>query len=473
MRVLMFGWEFPPFITGGLGTACYGLTRELSKITSRILFVIPRLPAGTPSSDVAAVDSVAELQTDDHSGSGFKSKRGLSLAGAGDVLATEHEQIEFESFLSKIETQVIDSPLQPYLTSGQYERLLSSARQGASKSGKPEVYSEADESSPRSGLFKSKSPEIWISQSEHYGRNLFEEVRRYSALASRFVARERFDVIHAHDWMTFAAGVAAKRASGRPLVVHVHALEFDRSGENVDQRVYDIERYGMENADLVVAVSHRTRQTIITRYGIDPGRVRVLHNGVIDLPSGVAIRKKPVFDEKLVVFLGRVTMQKGPEYFVDAAARVVRVFPRVRFVMAGTGDMLPGMMMRICHHRLNRYFHFTGFVSEAERSELLSRADLFVMTSVSEPFGLTPVEAAQHEVPLIIPIQSGVSEVLNHAIKVDFWDTDRIADAVIQVLNTPRLATQMVQATKFEMERASWGRAAQILRGYYQEVLQT
>ncbi len=473
MRVLMFGWEFPPFITGGLGTACYGLTRELSKITSRILFVIPRLPAGASSAEVAAVDSATDVQSDVHSGSGCKGQRGLSLAGAGDVLATEREHIEFESFLSKIDTQAIDSPLRPYLTAGQYEQLRTSVRHGASKSGISEAYSEADEFVPGSTVFKDKIPESWSSQSEHYGRNLFEEVRRYSALASRFVARERFDVIHAHDWMTFAAGVSAKRASGRPLVVHVHALEFDRSGENVDQRVYDIERYGMENADLIVAVSHRTRQTIVTRYGIDPGRVRVLHNGVIDLPSGVAIRKTPVFDEKLVVFLGRVTMQKGPEYFIDAAARVVRVFPRVRFVMAGTGDMLPGMMMRICHHRLNRYFHFTGFVSEAERSELLSRANLFVMTSVSEPFGLTPVEAAQHEVPLIIPTQAGVSEVLNHAIKVDFWDTDRIADAIIQVLSTPRLATQMVEATKFEMERASWGRAAQILRGYYQEVLQT
>lgn len=469
MRVLMFGWEFPPFITGGLGTACYGLTRELSKITTRILFVIPRLSAGNSTGEVAAVDSINDsVESDSPS---FFGKQGLSLAGAADVLTNEQERLEFESSLAKIDVHVIDSPLRPYLTPEQYEHQVSLASRSALSPAEQVTLRQPDESPIDSALKRNKLGETWRAQGDHYGQNLFEEVRRYSALASRFVARERFDVIHAHDWMTFAAGVAAKRASGRPLVVHVHALEFDRSGENVDQRVYDIERYGMENADLVVAVSYRTRQTIITRYGIDPARVRVLHNGVIELPQGVAIRKIPVFEEKLVVFLGRVTMQKGPEYFVDAAARVARVFPQVRFVMAGTGDMLPQMMLRICHYRLNRRFHFTGFVSEAERSELLSRANLFVMTSVSEPFGLTPVEAAQHEVPLIIPTQAGVSEVLHHAIKVDFWDTDRIADAIIHVLSSPKLATQMVQATKSEMEIASWGRAAQILRGYYQEVI--
>ena len=433
MRVLMFGWEFPPFITGGLGTACYGLSHELSKLVDRIVFVVP--------------GALSETQVGK-----------LTLKGSQALQASRKHINTVCSYLENFEKVIIDSPLRPYLTATAYEAWLKGSHESTlsfSQGHGPEFFSIVEGHTVHG----------------HYGKNLFEEVTRFALLASSLVEAQGFDLIHAHDWMTFPAAVAAKKASGLPLVVHVHALEFDRSGENIDKRLYEIELHGMQEADLVVTVSNRTREMIIHRYGISPTKVRVLHNGVLALHPGTPVRRPKILEEKIVVFLGRITMQKGPEYFIDAAELVCRHMQNVRFVMAGEGDMLPRMILRMAEKRLNLKFHFTGFISENLRSQLLSIADLFVMTSVSEPFGLTPIEAAQHDVPVIIPHQSGVAEVMNHALKIDFWDTERIASAIIQVLSSPSLAHQMVEASRSEVQATSWKNAAKKLTRYYEEVV--
>jgi glycogen(starch) synthase len=480
----MFGWEFPPYVTGGLGTACFGLTQELSKVTDRILFVIPKATQPVVmSSDPGQALSV--LNTPKKQGLEVTSASSNGWAfGPTDPFGTPHGGETTQTFEGSLVTKVINSPLQPYQSAlgyGQIAREWSlAAPHGESPNPSSRLPGSAGHSRPgtppdprqhNASLGQDHTPHSMFTNDDLYGANLFSEVARYSTLATRVALTEPFDVIHAHDWMTFPAALAAKQITGRPLVVHVHALEFDRSGDNIDQRVYDIERRGMHEADMVVAVSSRTRNTIIERYGVCPARVRVVHNGVMNLPDHLPIRRPPVFDEKIVVFLGRITMQKGPEYFIEAARRVALAFPNVRFVMAGIGDMLPRMIVRSAQLRLNKHFHFTGFVGEEQRAALLAQADLFVMTSVSEPFGLTPVEAAQHQVPLIIPHQSGVAEILRHAIKIDFWDIDRIADAMIHVLSNPKIAQHMASQTKADLQSATWGHAARKVRELYQEVV--
>jgi glycosyltransferase involved in cell wall biosynthesis len=259
------------------------------------------------------------------------------------------------------------------------------------------------------------------------------------------------------------------------LVAHVHALEFDRAGEGADPRVTEIERFGLEQADRIIAVSHRTKSMISSRLGIPAGKIDVVHNGIAprSLPPMASVRplRAQGSRERLVVFLGRVTMQKGPEYFLEAAGQIARRVDRVRFVMAGAGDLLPRMIARMAELRLVDKFHFTGFVDERRRDELLSRADCFVMTSVSEPFGLTPVEAIQHDVPVVVTRQCGVAEVLPSAAKVDFWDVPRIADAVVGILTRPGVARRMVGGARQDLAGICWERSARQVQRIYQEVV--
>lgn len=428
MRVLMFGWEFPPFITGGLGTACHGLTKELAHLVSRIVFVVPRIKATQTEGTLKLVGA-----------SDFRHKN----PGPVETILRESE------LLRLVEVPAL---LQPYLNAEGYSELYRH---------------KIDETESRFGASTHASV---LSLTGDYGHNLFDEVLRYATVAAKIALSETFDVIHAHDWMTCLAGVEAKRATGLPLILHVHALEFDRCGENIDERVYALEKYGMEQADLIIAVSNRTRNQIIMRYQIEPTKVRVIHNGITPLDLHVPRRTPSQFTEKLVVFLGRVTMQKGPEYFLEAAYLVLRSQPNARFVMAGAGDMLPRMIMRMAELGIGDRFHFTGHLTESQRSQLLSQASLFVMSSISEPFGLTPIEALQHHVPVIVTKQSGAAEVLTHAIKVDFWDTHKMADAVIKVLSEPGLATSLVDGGQKDLQAICWRRAAQSVYEAYEEV---
>jgi len=423
MRVLMFGWEFPPYISGGLGTACLGLTKGLASFGTEILFVLPRLDSNEEG-------------------------RHLTLMGANQVRArvTVSEILELQDRVSVLE---VLSPLRPYLTEREYRSLL-----------------EKDERISIQDILG----ELQNDFAGGYGDNLMAEIIRYSLVGAHLAAHEEFDIIHAHDWMTAPAGIEAKRVSGKPLVVHAHALEFDRSGEHINQQVYDIERAGFEAADRIVAVSHYTKDTIIKRYAIDPDKITVVHNAVSKERRIGQMRIEKPFKEKLVLFLGRITFQKGPDYFVEAASRVLKKNPDVRFAMAGFGDMFPRMVERMAELRMADKFHFLGFVRGADVERIYAMSDLYVMPSVSEPFGITPLEAIVYDVPSIVSKQSGVAEILDDAVKVDFWDVDRLADEILDILGNEKRADRLIKSGRETLKKIQWEQAAEKLLAVYREL---
>ncbi len=415
MKVLMFGWEFPPHITGGLGTACFGLTKGLAKHGVEVIFVVPK-------------------------SFGDESQEGFRLINASDI-ELDFTQTLTREFREKISYMEVGSNLVPYLDPEEFERWYTEEVAGK----KTETHS----------VFNRK-----YQFSGKYGANLMEEVSRYALVALSVANNFQYDVIHAHDWLTYAAGIAAKQISGKPLVVHVHATEFDRSGENVNQVVYDIERNGMEAADRVITVSNFTRQIVIERYGIPAEKVFTVHNAVepVDKPETEDVTKH--VKEKIVTFLGRVTYQKGPDYFVEAAHKVLQRDPNVRFVMAGSGDLLNRMIRRVAQLKMGTRFHFTGFLAGAEVDRMFAMSDVYVMPSVSEPFGISPLEAMRTNVPVVISKQSGVAEVLQHALKVDFWDIDALADAIYGILHYDGLRKMFAKYGKSEVDSLLWENAA-------------
>ena len=298
-----------------------------------------------------------------------------------------------------------------------------------------------------------------------------EEVARFAMVAGQ-IARDmagQFDVIHAHDWLTYYAGIAAKRISGKPLVVHMHATEFDRSGEHINQEVYNIERAGMEAADRVIAVSNLTRNIVIEKYGIPAEKVVTVHNAVRFETKETDEAERGVSD-KIVTFLGRITYQKGPDYFVEAAAKVLKRMNNVRFVMAGSGDMLKHIVRRVAKLGIADRFHFTGFLKGDEVQKMFGMSDVYVMPSVSEPFGISPLEAMKSNVPVIISKQSGVAEVLDYALKVDYWDVDALADAIYGLLQYPSLAAMSAARGKNEVVNLKWSDAARKVIEVYRSV---
>lgn len=303
-----------------------------------------------------------------------------------------------------------------------------------------------------------------------YGKDLMDEVKRYALVASAIAAESDFDVIHAHDWLTYSAGIAARSVSGKPLVVHMHATEFDRSGENVNQDVYDLERKGMEEADRVIAVSNLTRNTVIEKYGINPDKVFTVHNAVEPSEKKQGQGQRYV-KEKVVTFLGRITFQKGPEYFVEAAKMVLEKNPNVRFVMAGSGDMMNKMIIRVAQLKIADKFHFTGFLTGDDVDKMFSLSDVFVMPSVSEPFGIVPLEAMRSNVPVVISKQSGVAEILVHALKVDFWDVNGMADMINGLLNYEGLSKMFIRHGKDEVDSLKWENAAIKVKNVYENAL--
>ncbi|NUN53637.1 MAG: glycosyltransferase family 4 protein, partial [Planctomycetaceae bacterium] len=303
-----------------------------------------------------------------------------------------------------------------------------------------------------------------------YGRDLFSEVSRYAAAVEAIARRGGFDVVHAHDWMTFPAGVLAARASGRPLVVHVHSCEYDRSGEGADGRIVSIEQAGLDAAARIVCVSHYTAGVLASRYRVDPSRVRVVHNAVTRSELAPAEAREKAIPEPLVLFLGRVTFQKGPDYFLEAARLVVRQEPGVRFVLGGRGDMLPRMIEAAARLGLARHVHFTGFLSGVDVERMYAMADIYVMPSVSEPFGIAPLEAMALDVPVIVSRQSGVSEVLRNALKVDFWDVRDIANKILALLRYPVLRRALVEEGRAEVAAMRWEMRGRLLHAVYREV---
>ncbi len=400
MRVLTFGWDYPPIRNGGLGVACHGITEELIQAGIEVIFVLPR-----------------EQPTIGNHRFIF-----ANIPGAPSKL--------YE----------INSPIRPYKSSHSLVEM-----------------------------FLPNGNRIRIS------RTILEEVYRYAEVASQIAGREKFDLIHAHDWTAYLAGVASKIVSGKPLILHVHATSFDQAGgSNVDPEVYAIERQAFENADSVIAISNYTRNIIIDRYDIDPHKVEVVHNGI---KPNEPTRLAPVLAEhkaqgkKIVFYNGRITIQKGVDYFVRAARRVVDVDPNVIFVISGWGDMERQIMHLIGSLGLSQHVIFAGALWDEERDRMYQSADLLVMPSVSEPFGLVPLEAIQHGTAVLISKQSGVAEVLTHALKVDFWDVEEMANKILAALRYTTLNTQLVAEGKKELLRLTWKKAAEKVISLYHKLL--
>ena len=415
IRTLMLGWEFPPFISGGPGTACYGLTKAMSRLGMQVTFLLPRMHA--------LRFTAGELDTS------------LDLAAQA---------------LADVRSQPLSTAVGAYGRYGPapFARRLTAAAEA-------ELSDEPD---------TGPAP---------YGPDIREEIRRYAIKVLKIGRSEPFDVIHAHDWMTFPAGIALAASSGRPLVVQVHSTEFDRSGEHVNQFVYDIERQGMHAAARVIAVSYYTRNMIVNRYAVHPAKIDVVYNG-IELADSNEVQPQlpqPARRDKVVLFLGRITMQKGPEYFLQAAKRVLEKVENVKFIMAGDGDRLYGTIEQAAWLGIGHRVFFTRFLRGADVDRAYRMADLYVMPSVSEPFGIAPLEALQHDVPVLISRQSGIAEAFRNALKVDFWDTDEMANKIIAVLRHSPLQEMLRTNGRQEARTFRWADSAAKVNTVYHKVL--
>lgn len=429
MKVLMFGWEFPPHIAGGLGTACYGIVKGLAYNGVETIFVMP-------------------------SASGDEDQNVAEIINASDVAVDFPESFDVGEFLDRIQFLHIGTNMLPYLDPQEFHALVEEDRKRQEKDFRIS--------------FRQK-----YKFSGKYGTSLMEEVARYAMVGGAIAMKYngRFDVIHAHDWLTYNAGIAAKRLTGKPLVVHVHATSFDRSGDqNIDTRVYDIEKTGMEQADRVITVSDLTRNIVITKYGIDPDKVVTVHNAV-DFSGRDNMQVERGVKDKVVTFLGRITFQKGPEYFIEAAAKVLKRTKNVRFVMAGSGDMMNRCIRHVARLGVSDRFHFTGFLRGAEVQRMFALSDVYVMPSVSEPFGISPLEAMRTNVPSVISKQSGAAEVLRYAFKVDFWDVDAMADQIYALLNYPALAGFAAKYGYEEVNELKWNNATSRMKAVYESLI--
>ena len=417
MKALMFGWEFPPHILGGLGTASYGLTKGMHSLGDmEITFVIPK-PWGDEEKDFARI-----------------------IGACNTPVAWRDVNWDY-----------VESRLGRFMNPQLYFDL------------RDHIYADFN--------YMRLNDLGCIEFSGRYPDNLMEEINNYSIVAGVIARTIPCDVIHSHDWLTYPAGIHAKNVTGKPLVIHVHATDFDRSRGNVNPQVFAIEKDGMENADHIITVSNLTRKTVIEKYGISPDKVTTVHNAVIPLEEELLNLPRRVNKEKVITFLGRITMQKGPEYFVEAAAKVLKKTKNVRFVMAGSGDMMDQMIRLAAKRDIADKFHFTGFLKGKEVYEMLADSDVYVMPSVSEPFGISPLEAMEMGVPSIISKQSGCAEILDNVIKVDYWDIDAMADAMHSIVTNKALYNTLRHEGIEEINRITWEKAGQKVVDVYRKVL--
>lgn len=402
----MFGWEFPPHNSGGLGVACFGLTRALSRLGAEITFVLP-----------------SNIQT--------------NVDYMKVILAKEKMN-------QQVGVKIFSSPLHPYATAESYCQKL----------------------------------EMMDENSTIYADDLQSEVLRYAIEAKEIALGENFDIIHAHDWLTFLAGIAAKKVSQKPLVIHVHSTEYDRSGGgNCNQFVFEIEKRGMEEADKIIAISQHTKNTLVSKYQVDPSKIEVIHNGVDQDKNEMIVREDGVLSQLkksgkfIVFFLGRLTIQKGVDYFLKMAQKVLEKRKDVVFVVAGSGDMERQLIMLAADLGISDKVFFVGFLRGDQANEMFSMGDLFVMPSISEPFGLVALESMLHETPVIVSKQSGVCETVSHALKVDFWDVDEMANKTLSVLSHASLKTQLSDFGKNEALKLDWNRSAQKVLRLFQQLI--
>ncbi len=398
MRVLMFGWEFPPYNSGGLGVACKGLSEALVQQNVNLCFVLPKKIS----------------IKNDH----------LSFAFADDGY--------------EYKVRVVNQQFNPY----------------------PQVFLDK----------KAK---------HNYTQDLIRNVDNYEDAAVKIAEEENHDVIHAHDWLSFGAGAKAKKISKKPLVAQVHATEFDRcGGNNVNEYIYKKEKVGLQSADQVITVSNYTKDIVVRKYGIDPSKISVVHNGV-DIHE-LEIEETEVHDaigrlkkagKKIVLFVGRLTIQKNPEALLHAAKKALKYMDDVVFICTGAGEMQKQLIELSSKLGISDKILFTGFARDDERKLLFNHADLFVMPSVSEPFGLVSLEAMTTHTPVILSRQSGVSETLRNVLKVDFWDTEELANKIVAVLMYSSLQKTMQSYAYEEVKDYTWDSAAERCIDVYMNLL--
>lgn len=403
----MFGWEFPPFKSGGLGTACFDLTKGLSLLGHDVTFVMPKAPE----------DAKADF---------------VKIIGTNNI----HK---------KIKVKQINSILMPYLSYDAYNEIYKRL-QITGDTGK---------------------------DNEVYGKDIYSEVQRFAQLAAIISELEDHDVIHVNDWMTYPAGMMAKKFSNKPLVAHIHATEFDRTGGNPNTYISHIEYEGLISADLIIANSYFTKNNVVKHYNINPDKIKVVHWGIDpDNPDyNINFNSRISEKDKIVLFMGRVTIQKGPDYFIEMAKKVLDFEPNTKFVFAGVGDMLPRIINRAVELGIDDKVIFTGWLSGKDVHKAFQMADLFVMPSVAEPFGLVALESLKNGTPALISKQSGVSEVIKNALKVDFWDIDEMTNKVVGVLRHPELYHELKDNSVREVSRFNLTEPAQKCVNAYHEAL--
>jgi glycogen synthase len=420
-KVLMYGWEFPPFISGGLGIALIESNVEVN-------FVLPNFPDN--------------IEDDSH----------VNIINSSKIRVSKTELLERKDSIKELlNLHKIDTILSPYITELEYLETLENLKSFS--------------------RYEEQTNSYQLNINANYGPNLLEEVTRYAFIAGFIAQSVEHDIIHVHDWMTILAGIEARKYSKKPLVYQVHALETDRSDKHsLNINVFNIEKYGLEQADLIIAVSHYTKACIIDNYGINPDKIQVVHNSVskekAKLQKNKFVSKKD--GQKLVLFLGRVTYQKGPDYFLEAAAKVLQFEKDAQFVIAGHGDMANKLIDRAAQLKIGNKVHFTGFLNRVEVEALFRAADIYVMPSVSEPFGISSLEAALFDVPVILSKQSGVSEVLHNALKVDFWDTNELANQIVSLIKNPALKKQILKGATQELKESQWENSARKIIGIYE-----
>lgn len=422
-RIFMIGWEYPPQMTGGLGVACRGLARGLVRRGFEVDFFLPRLEGGelddqgvrvfSPHAEHLTTEEIAEFQ-----------REIAVLAEAGKISAYDAPDFGAGASAAEFLKRVVEG------------RTLTHFLRGG------------------------------------YGDHIYSEIYSFAALARLYIRRKAYDLIHAHDWMTFPAALAAAHATRLPLVCHIHATEFDRSGENVNQFIYDLERHAVHDCTLAVTVSNYTRSLLVRRYGAAEDRVFPVHNAVeFELNETERPAEARGVRDPVVLFLGRITFQKGPEYFVRAARKVIEQFGKVRFVMVGVGDMYSRMIELAADLGVGKHFHYTGFLNREQVRRIYGLSDLYVMPSVSEPFGISPLEAMLYGVPVIVSKQSGVSEIIQHAIKVDFWDVDELANSIIEVLRNRDARERLREDGRHEAELITWDHSAKRLEEIFERAI--
>ncbi len=392
MKVLMFGWEFPPIVSGGLGVACHGIVQGLMNEFIDVALVLPFSYKNMP----------------------LQAKRLQYI-----------ETLRHENGCGKIHIELIDALLQPYLS--------------------PEYY-----------RYQKKN-----MNGSLYGNNLWAEVQRYAHEAANVAFSVSHDIIHVHDWLTVLAGIEARKISKKPLIFHVHALEIDRCSQDPNPATQAIEKLGLQSADLIIAVSKYTKNRIIQEYNIPPEKIEVVYNGHLGLPKKRLDLPKKTNGRSVVLFLGRMTEQKGPYYFIKAAEKILSIRNNVDFIMAGDGDQLPYIINECARLGLSSHMHFTGFLERSDVDKFYQSSDIYVMPSVSEPFGIVCLEAIAHGLPVVISRQSGVSEVLTHSLKADYWDIDQISEKIMALLDYPALKKEMLQHAKRELSALTWQATAQ------------